>query len=112
MAKALNAESSKYDLGKLENHINSMQTYTSLMEGAGQILVTRKNVREPALLIVPDDILVADDLEIWIEEKLTVNSTRETELMKLVGESLSRQRRARVRMEITEKEAVQFFTII
>ena len=84
LAKALNAESSKYDLGKLDNHVNSMQTYTSLMEAAGQILVTRRNVREPELLIVPDDILVADDLERWIEEKLTVNSTRETELVKLV----------------------------
>ena len=74
LARALTAESSQYDLGKLENHINSMQTYTSLMEAAGQILVTRKNVRDPALLVVPNDILLAEDLEMWIEEKLSINS--------------------------------------
>ena len=49
-----------------------MKTYTSLMEAAGQILVTHKNVRDPAKLVVPNDILVAEDLEMWIEAKLSI----------------------------------------
>ena len=38
----------------------------------GQILKNRQGIRDPALLVVPDDIPVAEDIVNWIDERLVV----------------------------------------
>ena len=52
LAKGLTAESSEFDVGKVTSHMSTIQTYTSLMDAAGQILTNRKGIREPRELVV------------------------------------------------------------
>ena len=84
LAKNLNAESSDFDVEKVRNYMSTIQTYISLMDAAGQILKNRKGIREPTDLVVPNNMLVAENTVHWIDERLTVNKTREAEILTLI----------------------------
>ena len=77
MAKALDENSSKYDLDKLDSEIDNMKTYLSFIEAAGQILLTQKGVTDPARLMEPNNILEVADLELWINQTLTESTPDE-----------------------------------
>ena len=107
LVRALSAKSSNLDLEKIEEFMRSIQSYVGLMHTAGQILKSRKNVRDPELMVVANDMPVAQDIILWIDEVLVTNKTNERETLTLLREAFLKQKKDKLWKEYEDKEEIE-----
>ena len=107
LVKALSAKSSNLDLEKIEEFMRSIQTYVGLMHSAGQILKSRKNIRDPEHMIVANDMPVAQNIVQWIDEVMITNKTNESETLGMLREAFIKQKKEKLWQEYEDKEEME-----
>ena len=107
LMKALSARSSNLDLEKIEEFMRSIQSYVGLMHSAGQILKSRKNLREPDQMIVPNDMPVAQNIVDWIEDVMITNKTNESETLNRLREAFVKQKKDKAWQDFEDREEME-----
>ena len=107
LMKALSARSSNLDLEKIEEFMRSIQSYVGLMHSAGQILKSRKNLREPDQMIVPNDMPVAQNIVDWIEDVMITNKTNESETLNRLREAFVKQKKEKAWQDFEDREEME-----